>query len=487
MTYNPLTRLLSESVMRTVLTCFCAMTFLTTTLGTAHAQGSDEQETPSYPAMNEPEQSPLITLAKELGVRDFVHNLASKGVYFNGYYSGMTYSQAAGGRKKGTGFLNDFAYGMDLDLQRLIGLDGARIHIVLDSRFGAFNSGLNNFSGSGMGYQGGFIGPSNQTRLAEFTYEQNLFKGLLNIRVGRIASTANLTNLPTDCQFITFLCGNPGGWSFNANQSHWPFATWGGLVTIKPAKNYYVKTGAFSDNSWGEKRTGFPFSGDWSESNADGTFIPLEGGYSSSYATEAYPKKYSVGFYYDSHNFTDMYYNTQDMPMAFYGGSPKKNGAHTEVYFEFMQTLWKPSRQSHEDLQIFGGTYLGSSGHPMVNAYYTLGLLKHGTFPGRHHDYGGIVGVASVFNQRVTNALNAHLEAAGERGNFTRSTEGLEVVYGAELLPGVLLRPYMDVIFHPDQQFSSAPNPNLTYSVGGGAQIMIKFNEAFDAPELQPF
>ncbi|GAN87061.1 carbohydrate porin [Komagataeibacter intermedius] len=453
----------------------------------AWGQTEDEQEVPQYTAEKEPEVSPVVSFSRYIGLQGITHNLANRGIYFNGYYAGTSYSQASGGRKKGTAFLHDFAYGMDLDLEKLVHLHGGQIHIGLDSRFGTFNAGgLNTFNGSAMDYQGGVTGPSNNTRLSEFSYEQNLFNRIINIRLGRIAPTKYLTNLPTDCQFVSFVCGNPGGWSFNANQSHWPVATWGGMLTIRPATNYYIQTGAYADNSWGFTRTGFPFSGNWSEAHANGTFIPVEGGYSSTYETEAYPKKYVVGFYYDSHNFSDAYLNTAGKPLLTNGGTPMNDGAHTEVYGEFMQTVWKPNRKSHEDLQIFGGAYIGSSGHPTVNAYYTLGVLKHG-LPRRPHDYMGLIGVASVFNQRVTAALDTAVQVNGGRGNFARSTEGVEFTYGAEVLPGVLFRPYIDAVFHPDQElYAYVPDPKIHYSVGGGAQIMIRFNEAFDLPEIKP-
>ncbi len=411
--------------------------------------------------------------------------LASHGVYLSGGYVGNLVSGLSGGYQRGAAYGNDVAYGIDLDLQQILGIPDARIHYLMDSRFGGLASGLNPFNGSAVGFLNG-AGPSNETRLAEFTYEQGFLNDRVEIRAGRLSSTFYYTNLATDCQFESFVCGNPGGWSFNADQAFWPFATWGGQVTLRPTKAIYFRTGLYDDDNYEETHSGFPFNGGWSLTHADGLFLPAELGYTTTYMSDPYPRHYALGFYYDSHNFTDYRYNTHGQPLATAGGTPASDGSHTEVYAEFNQTVWKPNASSQEGLSVFGGVYANTSGHALINTYFTYGLLKQAPFASRPHDEAGLLGIVSLFDQRATDALDDNLRASGQQGNFSRSEEGFELQYTVELAPGIALKPFADIIIDPDQEFLAKPDPSDHVSFGLGLQISVQFNKALGLPFAPP-
>ena len=439
---------------------------------------------PANPTPSAPETGDLFSL-ESLGA-GLGQTLAERGVYISGGYVGNVVSGLSGGYQQGAAYGNDLAYGFDLDLEKILGIPQARLHYLMDSRFGGVGSGFNPFNGSEVGFLNG-AGPSNETRLAEFTYEQAFLNDRIEIRAGRLSSTFYYTNLATDCQFESFVCGNPGGWSFNQDQIFWPFATWGGQVTVHPAAAVYFRTGLYDDDNYSIPHSGFPFAGGWSLSHADGLFVPAELGYNTTYASDPYPRHYDVGFYYDSHNFTDARFNTEGRPLVTAGGAPASDGSHIEIYAEFMQTIWKPNLNSQGGLQVFGGVYSSAQGHAAINNYFTYGVLKQAPFPSRPHDEAGILGIVSVFNQRLTDVLDDVRRASGQGGNFSRSEEGFELQYSAELAPGIVAKPFADIIIDPDQLGQAAPDPSKHLSFGLGLQLSVQLNKAFGVPFVPLF
>ena len=412
--------------------------------------------------------------------------LSRYGIYLNGGYVGTDLTQLSGGVKRGSAYANDLSFGADFDLQQIYGIPGAQMHIVGDERFGGVGSGFNPFNGSGIGYITG-AGPSNQIRLAELTYEQAFFHDQFEARIGRLSSTFYLTNLATDCQFITFTCGNPAGWGFNNAQVFWPYATYGAQFTARPTPATYVRFGVYQDDAVDVTKTGTPFDGSFDFKHTDGVFLPLEIGYQSTFATDPYPRHYSIGFYYDTKQFADNRFNSAGQPIALAGGTPGIGGPRSDVYLEATQTIYKPSKDSLQSLQIFGGAYFGTTGQSVIDSYFTYGLIKTGTFESRPNDQIAFLGVVSNFDKSVTDAIaDRFLAATGQTGAFQRTTEGFELNYLAELAPGVTLRPFADIIVNPDQEFIGNPNPNRRFSFGIGGQIAINLNRGLGFSLITP-
>lgn len=276
-------------------------------VGAAQAPGRGKGAAPGSSADASEAGEPIDLSSSGKTIGDL---LAARGVYLNGGYTGTDLTELVGGNRRGSAFAYDFAYGADFDLQQLLGLSGAQVHVVGDSRFGGVGSGANPFNGAGIGYITG-AGPTNGTRLAELTYEQAFLDDHLEMRVGRLSSTLYLTNLTNDCQFVTFVCGQPAGWAFNNAQENWPYATWGAQFTLRPTPTIYVRTGAYEDDAVDIAKSGTPFDGSWNSGHSDGVFLPMEAGYSTTFATDPYPRRYALGFFADTKDFADNRYNAQ--------------------------------------------------------------------------------------------------------------------------------------------------------------------------------
>jgi porin len=435
-----------------------------------------------YTARAAADTGDLFTFGEPFGKR-----LAERGVYLKGFYQGTLYANVSGGNKRATVYYNDVLYGADFDLQKMAGLDGTVLHFSLDSRFGGFAQGANDLSGSAVGFLQG-AGPANVTRLNEFTLDQTLFGGKLQFVVGRTTLANYFGTSDLYCQFVSTVCSNiaPFNWSADSNAPFWPLSTWAGMISIQPTKNVYVRAGASESNPAQYLHGGFPWNGGWSTRNATGVFVPVEIGYTTSAAEDRHPRTLDVGFFYDSSDLPDFRYNTHGQQLAFFGGTPARNGSQTAVYAQVQQTMWRPNPSGSQGLTPFAAVLFNTSGRALVQSYVQLGVVLRGISATRPNDTLGLSLLHNVFNRRASGAVNDRIAAQGLRGHVPSSEQIVEVNYDLALAPGIHLKPYTVYTFHPDQNlFTIArPDPQVRHSWALGLQFTVSFNGAFGLPSF---
>lgn len=379
-------------------------------------------------------------------------SLANLGIYLKGFFESTLYSNMSGGIETGMVVYNEAFYGADFDLDQMAGVPGAVVLFSRDSRFGGFPQGVNNFTGSSLGFLQG-TGPDNKTRLNELTWDQHLWDDRIRFVVGRQTLANYFATSLLYCQFITSVCGNltPYNWSLDSNNPFWPIAVWAGEVSLWPTKHLYLRAGASEDNVAQFDDAGFPWDAGWSTKQATGVFVPVEVGYITQPSDVRYPGKYDVGFYYDTSNFPDAQYNTLGQKLAFAGGTPANDGSRTVVYGEVTQMVWRPDPSKPQGLNVFAGALFNTSGRAPVQAYFQVGLVERGTFPSRPNDTVAFLFLHGLFNHRFTGALDDRIAVAGLSGNISNTQQVIELNYGLELARGLQIEPYTDFTFHPDQ------------------------------------
>ncbi len=411
-------------------------------------------------------------------------SLASKGIYLKGFFESTLYANVSGGSQKTNVFYDEAFYGADFDLEKMLGLKGTVIHFSLNTRFGGLPQGVNNLSGSATGYLQG-AGPSNETRLNELTIDQHLFDDKIRFVVGRTTLANYFATSELYCQFQVGTCSNigPFTWSANSNSPFWPIAVWAGEVAFFPTPEAYIRVGASEDHPSQYAYGGFPWNGGWSTNGATGVFVPVEVGYQEDSHATPYAGHYDIGFSYDSSNFADARYNTNGGLLAVSGGTPASDGSTTSVYVQAQKIVWRPNPAKPQALSLFAAAQFSTSGRPLVQSYYQVGAVLHGTFPGRPNDLFGIDFQTNQFNPRSTGHVNDQIAAQGLFGNVSNSSQILEVNYTVELAPGLQVKPYTAYFFHPDQNlFNVTPNPKNTYAWAIGVQFAILLNDALGLP-----
>jgi porin len=439
---------------------------------------------PAAPAANVVPEGDFFTLGDPL--KPLGDAMADHGVYLKGFAQNTVYANVSGGVKTGAIDYAEAYYGADFDLEKIAGLGGSVVHFALDTRGGGFPEGVNDYSGSAAGYLQG-TGPSNTTRLSELSWDQHLFDDKIRFVVGRTTLANYFATSDLYCQFEVGTCGNIGSftWSEDSNSTFWPIASWAGEVAFFPTPQAYIRVGASESDPYQYTSGGFPWASQWSTAHATGVFLPVEAGYQEDAATTRYAGKYDIGFTYDSTNFPDARYNTQGQSLAFAGGTPMGDGSATTIYLQAQKIVWRPDAAKPQSLSLFASAQFATSGHPMVQSFYQVGAVLHGTFPGRPNDIAGIDFQQNLFNPRVTGFVDDEIAAEGLKGHVASQEEILEVNYSLQLAPGIRMKPYTAYTFHPDQDlFDVAPNPRVQYAWAVGVQLSIQFNDAFGLPKF---
>jgi carbohydrate-selective porin OprB len=415
--------------------------------------------------------------------------LKAYGIYINGGFEEEVTGVPSGGRKQGAWFNGEYTIGVDLDLKQILGIPGAAIHVSTDDRTGPNPF---NFSGTGQSDHANY-GPNDAYRLAELSWDQDLFNDHVRILVGRIADNIDFDTSELYCQFIMMTCGNTNAWYFNNSNPSYPVANWGGRITIKPTLSTYFRTGAYQEtNNQGLPSEQGWFDNRWGFSNDTGVFVPFEAGYKTNFDNDAYPRGYDVGGYWDTSYFGDPLLNSAGLNMNFANpaGTPLMRKDRTGVYVQGQQMVYRVDSTTQRGLTVFGAGLWDTSGGGPVNHMVVLGLWDKGPLPTRPADSLGFTVNWWNFNTRTVQAVADTIclaqystgFCAGSNPRWWKDEYQMELNYGFELAPGIEFKPYVDYWIHPDLR-GYAPYPTHASNPWAiGAQLSLSPNGAFGLP-----
>lgn len=361
-------------------------------------------------------------------------NLADRGIYLSASYVFQLLSNVSGGMQTATYIPNELTLGVTLDLQKMLGLTGASLHVVIDKRS---NNDLAPTVGEGINI--GINPVFRQVQLSEFYWQQAIDHDRLDIIFGRSNPTLFFATSALSCAFPSHLiCAQPEIWyNVTGGSTPFPFSQWGGRVKFQATKDIYVQVGGYQDdpNQIAPGYNGFS----WRWDQGDGVFIPAEIGYQTKTA------KYDVGFYHD----------TAMLP-----------GTHTGFWVQGQQLVWKALPRT---LTLLAGALVttGDTPTPQNGMYYAAGFL---TAPllSRPHDTLGLI----IADTPLNSSLN---------GAHYSNSLAIEADYGFEVMPGATVSPVVEYIVNPSSATHKVDNAWIL-----GAQLYINLTQILKFPVFVP-
>ncbi|HYZ24669.1 MAG TPA: carbohydrate porin [Rhodopila sp.] len=386
----------------------------------AHAQ-ADQTGTPTpipapQPTPAPQPQAPPPPAAPFPQVAEFGKSLADRGIFLQLGYTYDLDALVSGGLKTGAFGTGELYFGTVLDLQKIMGLQGASIHITFDERSG-YNVNAN------VGTQGPLqsnSGPTRAIRLSQFYWEQAIDNDRLDIQVGRTNPTTNFATSDIACEFASsIICAQPGSWYFSNSNQAYPVSTWGGFVNFLVNPNVYVRAGAYQDDprQAGTDEQGFS----WRFGGSAGVFVPAEVGYQTTFDNSRYPAKYDVGGYWDDADFTAP------------GGIPRHG--RSAIYAQAEQTVWRPDPHTKESITLFGGGIFYNGNAPYWTQVYA-GVYDRAPFDFRPSDTIGLIGSYYANN-------------SARRPN-SKSQWIFELNYGYSIATGITFKPFVQYVISPN-------------------------------------
>lgn len=384
------------------------------------------------------------------------------GVKFAATYIGETLGNLSGGLKQGAVYEGRLNLAIDVDLQKLAGLDGTTFHANV---FQIHGQGLSrDFLQNFMVVSG--IEALSTTRLYEAYFERK-WGSRLSIKAGQLAADSEffntkytdvLTNASMGWPAITSLDLLSGGPSP-------PLAALGARALVNVTDNLSVLAGIFDGNQAG------PGLGDAQERNRYGLSFrindpPLLLGqvqlvWNNRKDDPGLVGSLKLGGWQNFGASGDLQYDSNGISLA----DPSSTGAplmvrgNFGVWAVFEQQIYRPTRGEDRGIGIFARMSGSPSRTSLIDLYADAGLEFIGLNSGRPKDkFGVAIGYAHV--SANAQALDQDL-AALRPGWPRRSSEGLiTAAYQYQVRDGWTVQPNLQYVIRPGGGASDPLGPN---------------------------
>jgi porin len=382
--------------------------------------------------------------------------LYNDGVTVTLNYTGEAAANPVGGIRQGGDYAGQLYLGGDFDMSKIAGLTGTTIHIAITQRHGS------NLAADDIGNNTSVqeVYGTQNTHLAVFTVEQKLFDGRLDITAGRTVANIAFLNSPLYCDFQSnSACGNPTFIFKDSNFTYFPASSWGGDARFLFTPHTYIHSGVYEVSPVDKTSTalGYNFSGE----GDTGVVLPTELGYT----TES--QLYAIGGWYDTGAYTDPLSDPNGTDALLAGAPAAQHHDRSGLFLRFTQNI------DTTGLAVFGVFMTRLSGVVDENQFYELGAVQTGTFPGRPQDTIGLMANDQEFSKQFVDNIAFARESVGGSGNISHHEIMMELNYGAQVTPTLLVMPNVQYIVDPDQSAEPFRTKNIPNALVVGVKFVI--------------
>jgi porin len=384
------------------------------------------------------------------GLREY---LDSKGIDYDFSYTTETAGNVSGGTQRGFTYTHVIGAGVDVDLGKLVGVQGLSFHTLIINKAGASDAHL--FGDNYIPDQEDWGGTGGAAAHLVWAYfEQTLENQTVDVKIGRMPVMIDFSSSDLYCNFMNnSVCGNPKTVpGADPGMSAFPDGNMGGVLKIQPSPLYYVKFGIYEVNKYIYNYPKFPnwtFDG----SGDTGAEIPVELAYQPVLGPDQLPGHYKLGAGYDTSTYNEFYDNADEVANAL----PRKQ-VHGEVTAWALadQMLIRNGPGKVDGLSVTGGVEYGD---PTVSAYHFEvfgGLIDRGFLATRPKDTVGVLfsylGVSGQLGKEQE--LDEEFGLPFENGATGKQTheEVIELNYDIQVARGLNVMPDFQYIIRPNGQ-----------------------------------
>lgn len=416
-----------------------------------------------------------------ISLPSFFADAARKGVYFHAFLNEELAANPSGGIDQGATASQYLTFGVGIDLDQLIGWRGGALHAIV---IALSSKGLSQHAiGGGIDVQEN-TAPFNLVRALNFTLEQNFSIRRaedLNLIVGRVGATPYFMQSDLACLFMNHaFCGPMYGFYQSTLSSVAPAPSWGGRAKFSITPRAYVEFGGYAMDLNTVKAGTNIFN--WSTGGVSGTNYLAEVGHATTLTTQEKPHYLRAGVSYTEGPRSDVLLNTEGLPLFQYGGTPLSHRGQTAVYATGAQVIRRPDGSSRRNVALFGSLYYNFSDSEAISYTIKAGMVKTGTFRSRSRDTlcFGLSPIA--FSKKAVAYLSGLRAEGGGAGTVPSHEVVFEANYGYWLASGVVLRPNLQYIVHPDSRYTPTFPNNIPNVFVVGLQVNATLDVLFGLP-----
>jgi porin len=366
--------------------------------------------------------------------------LAARGLDIGLDYTAEVLGNLRGGARRGTAYHGLLGLGVTLDLQRMAGWRGGRLHV---SALQIHGRGLSeHYLGNLLTTSGIEAVPS--TRLYEAWFEQEMFGGFAALRLGQILADEEFLVSESAGIFVNATFGWPGITAVNlpGGGPAYPLATPGVRLRLGAPQGTSVAIGAFNGDPAGGR------AGDPQRANRHGLLFPLgddafliaELAHAARRGPAGLPATFKLGAWYHTGQFEDLRATAEE--------AVTRRG-NFGAYAVADALLWRPGGQESGGLGAFLRVAAAPSGRNPIDFYLDGGLTWTGLLPGRPDD---VLGLGVAYAQVSGPARRRDREARlldDLSGGLRRQEALVELTYAAQVRPGWLVQPTAQFVVNP--------------------------------------
>ncbi len=411
-------------------------------------------------------EEPLDTSGNLLGdMLGFRQWLYRRGVTLHIQSDDEVWANTSGGTKRHATYDGVGTVQIDVDLHKLIGLEG-----------GVFNVSWLNIRGRSMSEdQLGDYNPISgyeayqSNRLLELWYQQSFLDDQLDVKIGQQALDNEFLISDYASLFINSNFGWPMAPSINlyGGGPSWPLASLGIRFRYRPTDQLTLMFAAANDNP-----SGHSFYNEKDPSNQSvhphgdnfnldtGALLISEAQYSINPQPDSLtdtspdpglPGTYKIGGMYDTARFYDQRYDKNGIPLASpdSSGDPKEHRGNWILYAIMDQMVWRPSLSSPTSVGVFARVTSNRSDRNVVSFVMDAGFNLTAPFKNREND---IFGIGWGMGHTGSKARDADRDARSYTDGYypIRGDEHhIEVTYQAQITPWLILQPDFQYIHRP--------------------------------------
>lgn len=389
----------------------------------------------------------------------------NQGFQFGFNYIGEFLGNPTGGTRTGAIYEGRLEMLVNLDLEKIAGWSGATIHAnayqIHGRGLSANDLGSNIFVVSN-------IEAERTTRLFDLWLEQQLWRGLVSIRVGQLAADDEFIVSQYASNFVNSTFGWPGitATDLPSGGPAYPLSTPGVRLKVQPTEQVTFMAAVFNGDPAGPG-PGTPQSRDSGGTAfrlSDSPFAIAEASYLLNQEKDAagLPGTYKLGGWYHFGHFGDQRFDNIGLSLADPAstGQPRQHHGDYGLYAVVDQLVWRVPDTKDQGLAVFFRVAGSPSDRNQVNFYADGGVNYKGLLPNRGDDVLGF-GLAYARISDAARGLDADTRFFSGTNRPIRDYEmALEVTYRAQLAPWWTLQPDLQYVFHPGGHVPDPADPS---------------------------
>ena len=437
------------------LICVCVIMALVG-VSTASAQAWWESIEDGKPELQHgflPEPSIATSLPKNGDPADFRKWLGERGVIYGLEYTNDILSNVRGGLRTGTIDQGKLHGILAVDLDKLLGLKGLSFFVNF---FQIHNTGRIRRD-----YVGGLntiaaIEAVPTTRLSEVWFEQSFAGDKASLKAGQLAADAEFFFSELSTMFLQSDWPTIAAANLPSGGAAYPLSTPGVRLKVDPNKNVSLLLAVLNGDPAG------PGPGDEQLRNRyglnfrvnDPAFIIGEVQFKRNLGKkdEGLATSLKLGGWGHLGEFQDMRFATGGGLLADPAGSgvPIKHRGNNGLYAIIDQQLYRPKGgDSQSGISVFSRMSISPSDRNLISAYIDGGIVFAGLIPQRPADKFGASVIYAKFSDSVRAFDRDTVLLTGVPTPIRDYEANLELSYAAQIIPGWIVQPNLQFIWHP--------------------------------------